>query len=92
MRVPPGWTARALQHPHRTPRPRTLFRIANPRTTVVVTVTELRRGPARPQDTVRVRGYRFRTRIEAQAGAAQADIDQAQISAQSLGVSGVGRG
>ena len=92
MRVPPGWTARALQHPHETPRPRALFRIANPQGTVVVNVTELRRGRAQAHDTLRIRGYRFRTRIEAQDGAAQGDIEQAQISAQSLGVSGVGRG
>jgi hypothetical protein len=91
MRVPPGWTARALQHPHATKRPRTLFRLANPAHTVVVEVTELKRGPKLPSDTLAIRGFRFRTTIQ-ERGAAQQDVDQAQISAHSLGVSGVGRG
>jgi hypothetical protein len=92
IRVPPGWSARALQHPHRTHRPRLLFRVANPANTVVVKITELRRGTTKPAEGFRFRGFRFSVAVLARAGASPHDIDQARISARSVGVSGVGRG
>jgi hypothetical protein len=107
MRVPPGWSARALKRPQRTPRPRRLFRIANPDAGVVVRVTEHRRGrpspkfpPAREplvfdpnrRAGMSFRGYRFSIRIVARPGAGARDLELAEISARSLGVSGVGRG
>src|SRR4051794_14214443 len=45
IRVPPGWTARALRHPHTMKRPRLLFRLAGP-DGAVLRVVEDRRGPA----------------------------------------------
>ena len=105
MRVPPGWTARALRHPHRTRRPRLLFRIATER--VVVRVVEHRRGPASPafppareplvfdahrRAGIRFRGFRFSITIHARPGASARDLEWAEISARTLGVSAVGRG
>ncbi|HEY6889656.1 MAG TPA: hypothetical protein VI300_17795 [Solirubrobacter sp.] len=107
MRVPPGWRAHALERVHSTPRPRVLFRIANPANTVVVRVTEHLRGrpsPAFPPATdalvfdadrragLSFRGFRFSIRIFTRPGAAASDLAWAEISARSLGVSGVGRG
>jgi hypothetical protein len=107
MRVPPGWSAQALKRPKRTPRPRRLFRIANRDRSVVVRVVEHRRGrpspkfpPARAPLVFDVnrragmsfRGYRFAIRLVARPGAGARDLELAEISARSLGVSGVGRG
>jgi hypothetical protein len=105
MRVPPGWSARALPHPKRTRRPRLLFRIATDR--VVVRVVEHRRGPASPafppardplvfdahrRAGMRFRGFRFSITIHARPGASARDLEWAEISARSLGLSSVGRG
>jgi hypothetical protein len=105
MRVPPSWSARALRHPHTTRRPRLLFRIA--KGNVVVRVVEQRRGPASPAfppsgkplvfDAHRraglgFAGYRFSIRIHAGPGTSAQDLEWAEISARSLGVSSVGRG
>jgi hypothetical protein len=105
MRVPPGWSARALRHPHSTRRPRLLFRIAAG--SVVVRVVEHPRGPISPAfprareplvfDAHRragfgFRGYRFSIRIHAGPGASARDLEWAEISARTLGVSSVGRG
>jgi hypothetical protein len=105
MRVPPGWSARALRHPHRTRRPRLLFRIA--RGSVVVRVVEQRRGPSSPAfpppreplvfDAHRraglgFAGSRFSIRIHAGPAASAHDLGWAEISARTLGVSSVGRG
>ena len=107
MRVPPDWTAHALQHPHTTKRPRRLFRLANRNGTVVVRVSERRRGPASPafppatdplafdadrRAGLSFRGFRFSIRIFARAGAPARDIAWAETSARTLGVSGAGRG
>jgi hypothetical protein len=105
MRVPPGWSARALQHPKRTRRPRLLFRVAND--SVVVRVVEHPRGPISPAfprarrplvfDAHRragfgFAGYRFSIQIHADPGASARDLEWAEISARTLGVSRVGRG
>jgi hypothetical protein len=105
MRVPPGWSARALQHPQRTRRPRVLFRIAG--SSVVVRVVEHPRGPISPAfppareplvfDAHRraglgFAGYRFSIRIHAGPGTSARDLERAEISARTLGVSSVGRG
>jgi hypothetical protein len=105
MRVPPGWSARALRHPHSTRRPRLLFRIAAG--SVVVRVVEHPRGPISPAfprarqplvfDAHRragfgFAGYRFSIRIHADPGASARDLEWAEISARTLGVSRVGRG
>jgi hypothetical protein len=104
MRVPPGWQAHALKRVRTTPRPRRLFRVANPGNTVVVRVTEHPRGrssPAFPPALVfdadrraglSFRGFRFSIRIFTRPGATASDLAWAEISARSLGVSGVGRG
>jgi hypothetical protein len=107
MRVAPGWSASALKHKRITTRPRRLFRLANRDGTVVVRVREHRRGPmsaAFPPageplvfDTHRRagmawRGFRFSIRIFARAGATARDLEWAEISARTLGVSGSGRG
>ena len=107
MRVPPGWSARALRHKQATPRPRRLFRLANRDGTVVVRVREHRRGPASaafpPAGEPLVfdahrragmawRGFRFSIRIFARPGATARDLEWAEISARTLGVSGTGRG
>ena len=55
MRVPPGWQAHALRRVHTTPRPRRLFRLANRDGTVVVRVTEHRRGRPRRRSPRHVR-------------------------------------
>jgi len=107
MRVPPGWSARALRHKQATPRPRRLFRLANRDRTVVVLVREHRRGPASvafpPAGEPLVfdahrragmawRGFRFSIRIFGRADASARDLEWAEISARTLGVSGTGRG
>jgi hypothetical protein len=107
MRVPPGWSARALRHKRATQRPRRLFRLANRDGTVVVKVVEHRRGrasaafpPARAplvfdanrRAGMAWRGFRFSIRIVARAGATARDLEWAEISARTLGVSGTGRG
>ena len=107
MRVPPGWSGRALRDKRATPRPRLLFRIANRDGTVIVRVREHPRGPASPAfphareplvfDAQRRaglawRGYRFSIRIIAREGAPPRDLEWAELSARSLGVSGAGRG
>jgi hypothetical protein len=107
MRVPPGWSAAALKRPRSTPRPRALFRIANRDATVVVRVVEHRRGPrspAFPKHThplvfdaggragLGFRGFRFSVHIDAAPQASPRDLEWARVSADSLGVSGVGRG
>ena len=107
MRVPPGWSARALKRPKRTPRPRLLFRIAKPDGSVVVRVAEHRRGPPSPafppareplvidanrRAGMSFRGYRFSIRTVARPHATPHDLEWADVSARSLGVSGVGRG
>jgi hypothetical protein len=107
MRVPPGWSARALRHKRATPRPRRLFRLANRDGTVVVKVVEHRRGPASAAfppagqplvfDAQRRagkawRGFRFSIRIFVRPGATARDLERAEIGARTLGVSGSGRG
>ncbi|MDA0161960.1 hypothetical protein OM076_16925 [Solirubrobacter ginsenosidimutans] len=107
MRVPPGWQAHALKRVHTTPRSRRLFRVANPADTVVVRVTEQTRGrpsPAFPPAAsalvfdahrragLSFRGFRFSIRIFTRPGSSASDLAWAEISARSLGVSGVGRG
>jgi hypothetical protein len=107
MRVPPGWTARALQHPRTTTRPRLLFRIANRAGTAVVRVVEHRRGrpspafpparwppvfDARGRAGLSFRGYRFSIRISTHPGASGQELEWAETIARTLGVSGVGRG
>jgi hypothetical protein len=82
IRVPPGWQAHALKRVHTTPRPRTLFRVANRAETVVVRVTELRRD----------HGRRFATRVFTRPGATAHDLDWANAAAKSLGVSNAARG
>ena len=86
-------------------RPRLLFRIANRR--VVVRVVELPRGPlsaAFPRAREPLvfdphwragfgfAGYRFSIRVHASPGASARDLEWAEISARTLGVSAVGRG
>jgi hypothetical protein len=105
MRVPPGWSARALRHPRGTRRPRLLFRIA--RGSVVVRVVEHRRGAAsasfppsreplvfdpRRRAGLSFAGYRFSIRIHAGSHAPARDLEWALISARTLGVSRAGRG
>ena len=107
MRVPPGWSARALKRPKSTPRPRRLFRLANRDGTVVVRVREDRRGPASAafpptgaplvfdanrRAGMSFRGFRVSIRIFVRPGAPERDVEWAEISARSLGLSGVGRG
>ncbi len=107
MRVPPGWSARALRHKQATPRPRRLFRLANRDGTVVVLVREHRRGPAsaafppageplifdaQRRAGMAWRGFRFSIRIFGRAGVSARDLEWAEISARTLGVSGTGRG
>lgn len=105
IRVPPGWSASALKRTHTVKRPRLLFRISN--ASVTLRVDERRRGPASPafppasqpltfdargRAGMSFRGYRFALRITATPGASPADLALAEISARSLGLSGVGRG
>jgi hypothetical protein len=107
MRVPPGWSARALRHPRRQARPRRLFRIANRDGTVVVVAREHRRGrpssafpparqplvfDARRRAGMSFRGFRFSLRIVVRPDASPQDVAWAEVSARTLGVSGVGRG
>jgi hypothetical protein len=102
IRVPPGWSAHALKRTHTVKRPRLLFRVSNG--TVTLRVDELQRGPASPafppagqplsfdahrRAGMSFRDYRFSLRI---VGAGAADLALAEISARSLGLSGVGRG
>ena len=105
LRVPPGWSAYTLKRQRGVARPRVLFRVANAR--VVLRVVEHRRGPAsaafppaskplvfdaRRRAGMSFRGYRISLRIFPRAGATAQDLDWAELSARSLGVSSVGRG
>jgi hypothetical protein len=106
MRVPPGWSARALRDKRSTRRPRLLFRLATRDGTVVVRVREHPRGPVSPafphardplvfkngRAGLAWRGFRFSIRIFARAGASPRDLERAELSARTLGVSGSGRG
>lgn len=106
MRVPPGWSARALRDKRATRRPRLLFRLANPQDTVIVRVKEHPRGPVSPafphareplvfrdgRAGLAWRGFRFSIRIFVLPGATARDIEWAHVSARTLGVSGSGRG
>jgi hypothetical protein len=106
MRVPPGWSARALRDKRATPRPRLLFRLANREKTVVVRVREHPRGPVsrafphareplvfeNGRAGLAWRGFRYSVRIFARLGATARDLGWAELSARTLGVSGSGRG
>jgi hypothetical protein len=106
MRVPPGWSARALRDKRSTRRPRLLFRLANRDGTVVVRVREHRRGPVSPafahareplaftngRAGLAWRGFRFSIRIFARGRASPRDLEWAELSARTLGISGSGRG
>ena len=105
LRVPPDWSAYALKRQRGVARPRVLFRVANAR--VVLRVVEHRRGPASPafppvskplvfdarrRAGMSFRGYRISLRIFPRTGATAQDLEWAELSARSLGVSTVGRG
>ncbi|MDA0183856.1 hypothetical protein OJ997_26355 [Solirubrobacter phytolaccae] len=106
IRVPPGWSVRALRVQRGVPRPRVLYRLANPSGSVVLRVREHRRGKASPafpagraplafdarrRAGLSFRGYRVSFRIFARAHASARDIAWAEVSARSAGFSWVGR-
>ena len=106
IRVPPGWSVRALRVQRDVPRPRVLYRLANPSGSVVLRVREHRRGAASPafpagraplvfdarrRAGLSFRGYRVSFRIFARAGASAQDIAWAEAGARSAGFSWIGR-
>lgn len=104
IRVPPGWSVQALRRQRGVPRPRTLYRLANPDGSVILRVREHPRGPAsaafprgplvfdaRRRAGLGFRGYRVSFRIFARAGASAQDLEWAEVAARSAGFSWVGR-
>ncbi len=106
IRVPPGWSARALRVQRGVPRPRVLYRLANrdgtrdparARAPARTAVARLPRGraplvfDARRRAGLSFRGYRVSFRIFARAGARARDLEWAEVSARSAGFSWIGR-
>ena len=106
IRVPPGWSVRALQVQRGVARPRVLYRLANRDGSVILRVREARRGPvspafgrgplvfdARHRAGLGFRGYRVSFRVFARAGASASvrDVAWAEVAARSAGFSPVGR-
>ena len=58
IRVPPGWSVRALRVQRGVARPRALYRLANRDGTVILRVREARRGPASAAFGARTAGVR----------------------------------
>ena len=104
IRVPPGWSVRALRVQRGVARPRLLYRLANRDGSVILRVREARRGPvspafgrgplvfdARRRAGLGFRGYRVSSRVSARAGASVRDVAWAEVAARSAGFSPMGR-
>lgn len=104
IRVPPGWSVRALRVQRGVARPRVLYRLSNHDGSVILRVREARRGPVSAAfgrgplvfDTRRraglgFRGYRISFRVLARSGASARDMEWAEVAARSAGFSPIGR-
>lgn len=106
IRVPPGWSVRALRVQRGVDRPRELYRLTSRDERVLLRVREHRRGrpsaafpagraalvlDARGRAGLSFRGYRISFRVLARAGASARDVEWAQVSARSAGFSWIGR-
>lgn len=104
IRVPPGWSLRALRVQRGVARPRVLYWLANRDGSVILRVRKARRGPASPAfgrgplvfDARRraglgFRGYRVLFRVFERAGTSARDMAWAEAAARSAGFSPVGR-
>lgn len=102
IRVPPGWSVRALRVQRGVPRPRVLYRLANADGSVVLREHERGRVSAafprwplvfdaRGRAGLSFHGYRISFRILSRAGAPARDKVWAVVAARSAGFSWVGR-